>query len=124
MISKNYIAYNAKDKVRFRKDKKSKKVKYNENEVSKVIIRILDLKPYLYKYVQVSKKRKELFYIMTSGKVTLYGRDVQTSRPNESNVGPNYLSASEHEFYVLREGEPIASPLVTARISRSFKVRV
>lgn len=69
--------------------------------------------------------------MINSGKATLYARKVSISSGGPSygagiNGGFtywNYTYSNFNEFYVLREGEKIATPLITARISRSFKKR-
>tara|TARA_R110001583_G_scaffold35215_4_gene117423 strand:+ start:124 stop:759 length:636 start_codon:yes stop_codon:yes gene_type:complete len=132
MISKNLIAFNGEEKVKYRKDRKSKKVKYDETRVEKVIFRNSDTEIAFFEYIQTSKNKKGLFKVISSGKATLYARSVSiTSSTPMYMAGPNggtwnqwnYSFSDFNEFYVSREKEKIASPLITARISSSFKKR-
>lgn len=132
MISKNLIAFNGKEKVNYRKNKKSKKIKYDESQVEKVIVRNPDNEVAYFEYIQTSKRKKGLFKIISSGKATLYARSVSmTSSTPIYMAGPTggvwnhwvYSFSDFNEFYVLRKNEQIASPLITARISSSFKKR-
>lgn len=132
MISKNVIALNGKEKVKYRKNRKSKKIKYDETEVEKVIFRSSDIEIAFFEYIQTSKEKKGLFKIITSGKATLYARSVSMSSSSPAHMGGpnggnsthwNYSFSNFNEFYVLKDDEKIASPLITARTSRSFKKR-
>lgn len=132
MISKNLIAINGKENVKYRKNRKSKKVKYDETKVKKVIFRNSDTEVAFFEYIQTSKNKKGLFKVISSGKATLYARSVSiTSSTPMYMAGPNggtwnhwnYSFNDFNEFYVLKENEKIALPLVTARVSRSFKKR-
>lgn len=132
MISKDLIAINGKEKVKFRKNRKSKKVKYDEDQVQKVIFRNSDTEVAYFEYIQTSKNKRGLFKIISNGKATLYARSVSVSSSTPMYMaGPNggtwnhwhYSFNDFNEFYVSRKNEEIASPLITARISRSFKKR-
>ena len=132
MISKNIIAINGKEKVKYRKDRKSKKVKYDESQVMKVIFKNSDTEIAFFEYIQTSKKKKSLFKVISSGTATLYARSVSITNSTPMYMaGPNggtwnhwnYSFNDFNEFYVLKENENIASPLITARMSRSFKKR-
>ena len=132
MISKNLIAINGKEKVKYRKYRKSKKAKYDENQVMKVIFRNSDTEIAFFEYIQTSEKKKGLFKVISSGKATLYARSVSITNSTPMYMaGPNggtwnhwnYSFNDFNEFYVLKENQKIASPLITARISRSFKKR-
>ncbi|OIQ19410.1 hypothetical protein [Lacinutrix sp. MedPE-SW] len=132
MISKNLIAFNGKEKVKYRKNRKSKKVKYDETQVEKVIFKNSDTEVAYFEYIQTSKKKKGLFKIISSGEVTLYARSVSMTSSTPMHMGGpqgttwnhwHYSFSDFNEFYVLRENEKIASPLITARLSRSFKKR-
>lgn len=132
MISKNIIAFNGKEKVKYRKDRKSKKVDYDETQVEKVIFRNSDTEIAFFEYIQTSKNTKGLFKVISSGKTTLYARSVSITYSTPMFMaGPNggtfnhwnYSFSDFNEFYVLREDEETASPLITARLSSSFKKR-
>ncbi|WP_406684023.1 hypothetical protein N1F78_15215 [Seonamhaeicola sp. MEBiC1930] len=132
MISKDLIAFNSKEKVKYRKNRKSKMVKYDEKLVSKIIFRNSDSEIAYFEFIKTSRKKSGLFKIICSGNATLYARSVSltTSTPMYMH-GPNggtwnhwhYSYFDFNEFYVLRESEEVASPLITARISSSFKKR-
>ncbi|MDC0177379.1 hypothetical protein OAJ14_04435 [Polaribacter sp.] len=68
MISKNLVAFNGKEKVKYRKNRKSKKIKYDETKVEKVIFRNSDIEIAFFEYIQTSKKKKGLFKVISSGK--------------------------------------------------------
>ena len=132
MISKDLLAFNGKEKVKYRKDRKSKKVKYDETRVKKVIFRNSDTEIAFFEYLQTTKNKKGLFKVISSGKATLYARSVSVTSSTPMYMGGpnggtwnhwNYSYSDLNEFYVLREKEKIASPLITARISSSFKKR-
>lgn len=132
IISKNLITINGKEKVKYRKNRKSKNIKYDENQVMKVIFRNSDTEIAFFEYIQTSKNKKGLFKIISSGKASLYARSVSITNSTPMYMaGPNggtwnqwnYSFNDFNEFYVLKENEKIASPLITARISRSFKKR-
>jgi hypothetical protein len=132
MISKNLIAFNGKEKVKYRKNRKSKKTKYDETQVKKVIFRNSDTEVAYFEFIQTSEKKKGLFKIISSGKATLYARSVSITNSTPMYMGGpnggtwnhwNYSFSDFNEFYVLKEDEKLASPLITARISRSFKKR-
>ena len=132
MISKNLIAINGKEKVKYRKNRKSKKTKYDENQVRKVIFRNSDTEVAYFEFIQTSENKKGLFKVISSGKATLYARSVSITNSAPMYMGGpnggtwnhwNYSFSDFNEFYVLKEDEKIASPLITARISRSFKKR-
>lgn len=126
MISKNLIVMNGKEKVKYRIDKKSKKQKYGEDQVQKIIFNISDTEIAYYEYIQISKNKKGIFKIICSGKANLYGRKV--SMTSSSSTGYNGIvgttqTYSLNEFYITRKNEETASPLITVRISYSFKKR-
>lgn len=143
MISKNLIAFNGEEKVKFRKDRKSEKVKYDETQVRKVIFKNSDTEIAYFEYVKLSETDKGLFKVITAGKVTLYARSVSVSSGNYMHGGGfggfngggfngggfngvgmwSYSYSDFNEFYALKDSETIASPLITAGISRSFKKR-
>ncbi|MFI2742755.1 hypothetical protein ACG2LH_08450 [Zhouia sp. PK063] len=137
MVSKNMIAFNGKEKVKFKKNRRSGTEKLDENEVDLVIFKNSDTEIAYFKYIPISKRKKGLFKIITSGKVSLYARKVSVAHSTVSyNTGINsgvmnsgvwtywtYAFSNFNEFYVLRKNEIIASPMITVRISRSFKKR-
>lgn len=132
IISKNLVAFNGKEEVKYRKNRESNNIKYDETKVKKVIFRNSDTEIAFFEYVQTSKNKKGLFKVISSGKTTLYARSVSitSSTPiymGGSNGGTwnhwNYSFSDFNEFYILKEKAKIARPLITARISRSFKKR-
>lgn len=132
MISKNLVAINGEEKVTFRKHRQSEKTKYNESQVEKVIFKNSDSEVAYFEYVNLSETKKGLFKIITKGKAKLYARNVSMTSGSYMNNGGasgfgggmwNYSSSALNEFYILRENEAAATPLVTAGISRSFKQR-
>ncbi|WP_146104884.1 hypothetical protein [Polaribacter gangjinensis] len=131
MISKDLITINGKEKVKYRKNKNYKNVKYDETQVKKVIFINADSEIALYEYVQTSKNTKGLFKVISAGKATLYARSVSLTTTTPTYMGGayggtwnyNYSFKDFSEFYVKRENEEIASPMITARISSSFKKR-
>ncbi len=130
VISKDLIAINGKEKVKFKTTKKAKTEKYDETQVKQIIIRNSDTETAYFEYVPLSKNKHGIFKVITRGKATLYGKAVSTSSSTPMHFGatgqPTHYMYSFNdfdEFYVLRDQEAIASPLITIRISRSFKNR-
>ncbi|MDC6387680.1 hypothetical protein PP182_03240 [Maribacter sp. PR1] len=124
MISKNLIAFNGKEKVKYRKKRKSKINKFDETQVKSVIFRRSDSEIAYFEYIPISDNKKGLFQVITSGKATLYARSVSvTSASGPAGGFQVYSFNNFNEFYVIREGEELASPMITARLSRSFKKR-
>ncbi|MBQ0787084.1 MAG: hypothetical protein KBT69_06275 [Oceanihabitans sp.] len=133
MLSKNILAINGKEKVKYRTDRKSKTKKYDESQVAKVIFRKSDTEIAYFEYISTSKNKKGLFKVISAGKATLYARRVSISHstPMYMGAGPytntvnfwHYSFSDFNEFYVIREKEQIASPLITARLSSTFKKR-
>lgn len=131
MISKDIVAFNGEEKIKFRRDRESEKIKYDESQIDKVIFKNSDTEVAFFEYVKLSENKKGLFKIITKGKATLYARSVSISSGTYINgvaMGGgsgmwSYSYSDFNEFYILRENEIIASPLITARISRSFKKR-
>jgi hypothetical protein len=135
MSGTDLIAKNAKENVRFRKDKKAKTEKFGHEQVKQVVFKNPDSETSYFEYIQISKKKKGLFNVISTGKAKLYGRkvSVSTAMPMMHGGGGaapattwthwNYSFSNFNEFYVLRENEEIASPLITAQVSKSFKKR-
>lgn len=132
-ISGSLVSLNGAQKVRFQKDKKSKKTKYGPDQVEKLIFKNSDTEIAYYEYVKTSKNRKELFKVIISGKATLYARKVNVSAPPVmmNTAGPNgvtfqhwnYSFSSFNEFFVIKEGEKKATPMIKSGIPSSFKKR-
>ena len=132
-VSKDLIAFNGKEKVKFKTEKKAATQKYDETQVKQIVFKNPDAETAIFEYVPISKKKMGIFKIVTKGKATLYGKIVSfTNASGPAHVGstsggaPMYYMYSFNdfnEFYVIRENEPIASPLITIRISRSFRHR-
>lgn len=124
MVSKNLIAFNGKEKVSYRPNRKSKKVKYGAEQVKMVIFKNSDSETAYFEYIPILENKKGLFQVITSGKATLYARSVSvTSASGPAGGFQIYSFNNFNEFYVIREGEELASPMITARLSRSFKKR-
>lgn len=133
MISKNILAINGKEKVKYRTDRKSKTKKYDETQIAQVIFRKSATEIAYFEYIPTSKNKKGLFKVISAGKATLYARSVSISHSTPMYMGGgayaspvnywHYSFSDFNEFYVIRENEKIASPLITARISSSFKNR-
>ena len=133
VVSKNVVNFGGKEKVRYRKTSEAKTTKFKEEDVAKIIFH-KDQNTATFIYVPTSKRKKEIFEIVTRGKATLYARRVSVSGATPmfgaaaaTGMGPlNYWSYSfdnYNEFYVMRSGETVASPLITIRLSRSFRKR-
>lgn len=124
MVSKNLIAFNGKEKVSYRINRKSKKVKYGAEQVKMLIFKNSDSETAYFEYIPILENKKGLFQVITSGKASLYARSVSvTSASGPAGGFQVYSFNNFNEFYVIRDGEELASPMITARISRSFKKR-
>ena len=119
LISKDLISFNGKSKVRVKNKSNGKRAVFDENQVELIKFIYPDSKIAYYKYIPVSKNKKELFCIVTSGSATLYGRAVRMTSSSPGMMTFHNLN----EFYIQRLGEEIASPLKTARPSKSFRKR-
>ncbi|WBL21722.1 hypothetical protein [Zunongwangia sp. HRR-M8] len=125
VISKDYLTVNLNNKVKFKASKKSKKKKFTEDDIKRIEI-IKEGSKSTYVYLPVSEKKSEVFEIVIAGgKVNLYARGVSmtTSNGTGTGVASGFSVGNYDEFYVKRPQEEIASPLVTIRISKSFKNR-
>jgi hypothetical protein len=135
MISHSVITFNKHEKVQYRSNEKSKKSKYDETQVKKVLFTNSDTAVTYFEYVQISKNKKGLFRAISPGKATLYARNVRilnsapryTGNPNggawvNSSFSSNGIKAF-NEFYVRKKGEKIASPLINAGTFQSFRQR-
>lgn len=135
MISHSLITFNKCEKVQYKIDENSKKSKYDESQVKKVLFTNSDTAVAYFEYVQISKNKKGLFRVFSTGKATLYSRSVRilnsapmyTPNPNGGawvNSGSSSRVISDfNEFYVRKEGEKIASPLINAGTFQSFRQR-
>lgn len=122
MVSKDLIAIGGDQTVRFKPAGKGKKKKYRQPEIDHIILKYptADNASY-FEYVTVSDEKKELFRVVSTGTVILYHRHVRMSSNSGGTNG--FISATNavDEYYALRDGETIASPLITGRISKSFR---
>lgn len=124
-VSKDLIAIGGDQVVRFKPAKKGKKKKYRAPEIDHIILNEAGgAYNGFYEYVNVSDSRKELFRAVVTGKAILYQRNVTMTSSSGGANGMMMTSSYEvAEFYVLREGETLAMPLITGRISKSFRYR-
>jgi len=124
-VSKDLIAIGGDKVVRFKPAKKGKKKKYRQPEIDHIILNEKGgFYNGFYEYVKVSEERRELFRAVITGKAILYQRNVNMTSSSGGANGMMMTSSYEvSEYYVLREGETLAMPLITARISKSFKHR-
>lgn len=126
-VSKDLIAFNGKQKVRFKKNRKAKKEKYDYTQVDKIVFTPSETETEIYEYIPVSKKKYQLFKRIVNGDAMLYARSVSYTTATAYHPGtlqPILYNFNDFdEFYVWKKGEKIASPLITIRISRSFKKR-
>lgn len=127
-VSKDFIAFNGKQRVKFKATKEAKKEKFDHTQVEKVVFDNADAETVEYVYIPVSETKHELFTKIVNGKADLYARVVSFTAndcfPGTINrTWAMFNGDDSEEFYVWREGEKIASPLITLRISRSFRKR-
>ena len=131
IVSKDVVALNGKGKLKFRLTKTDKTNKYDDSQVAKAIFKDSKGNDIVFEYVSVSKKKKFLFMIIQKGKTTLYARNVRItqSSPHYMGNGPDspawnhsFLTTFD-EYFVLREGEAKASPLITVHRQNAFKQR-
>ena len=119
VISKDFVHFNGKSKVKVRNQLTGEKTIFDENQVKLIKFKYPGSKIAFYEYVPVSKNKKEIFCIISTGSVTLYGREVAITSSGHASMSVHGMD----EFYVQRSGEHIAKPLKTARPSRSFRKR-
>jgi len=119
VVSKDLIHFNGKSKVRVKDETNGRKYVFNEDEVELIKFIYYDNEVAYFTYIPVSKKKKEIFCIITTGSVTLYGRAVGMTSSYPGMITFDNLN----EFYAQRANEEIATPLQTARPSKSFKNR-
>lgn len=124
MVSKNLIAFNGKEKVSYRTNRKSKKIKYGAEEVKMILFKNSIAGTAYFEYIPISENKKGLFQVIAKGKATLNARSVSvTSASGPAGGFQMYSFNNFNEFYVIREGEKLALPMITARPSRSFRKR-
>ncbi|WP_291963666.1 hypothetical protein [Maribacter sp.] len=119
VVSKDLIHFNGKSKVKVRDKITGNKSVFDAGEVDFIKFVFSEREIAYFKYIPVSKKKREIFCIVTTGAVTLYGRSVSMTTTRPGTFTFNHLN----EFYVQRAKEDIATPLLTARPSKSFKSR-
>ncbi|SIS46713.1 hypothetical protein SAMN05421766_10244 [Zobellia uliginosa] len=119
MVSKDLVHFNGKSKVRVKNKLNGDRTVFDENQVELIKFKYSESEIAYYKYIPVSKKKKEIFCIVTTGPVTLYGRAVGMTSSNPGIISFHSLN----EFYAQRLGEEIATPLKTARPSKSLRKR-
>ena len=123
LVSKDLVALGGGGAVKFKPTKKGKKAKYRPAEIDHIILNDTNYGGY-YEYVAVSDKKKELFRAVVTGKAILYHRYVSMTSSTGGTNGMMMTSTYEvDEYYVKRESETIAMPLITGRISKSFRHR-
>ena len=119
IISKNFVSFNGKSKVKLKDRATGKKTKFEEHQIKLIKFEYSDSKIAIYEYVAVSKTKKEIFCKLSNGNTILYGRIVGVSTSNPGGMS----SFGLNEFYIKRSNEHIATPLITARPSTSFRKR-
>lgn len=129
-VSKKMLNNGGNEKVKFRRDRKGKTQKFDKTEVDQIIFRQGDTQVAHFEYVPISNNKESIFQVITRGHVSLYVRkvSVSTTSPNyrskkNEDILPywNYSYNETDEYYVKREREDIATPLITAAILSSFK---
>ncbi|WP_274474482.1 hypothetical protein [Mangrovimonas aestuarii] len=134
-ISKDLVAtpFNNPDRVKYRDTRKSKTKTFEDNQVNMVVVEDTEEGTASYEFIPLSRKRNALFRVIEKGSVTLYGRSVGASTsmgptffsPAGGSAVPNipthYYYSSFNEFYVIKEGESEAFPLMKHGTLRSFK---
>jgi hypothetical protein len=129
-VSKNLLNSEGNEKVRFRRDRKAKKIKFDASEVDEIIFRQGDSQVAHFKYVPISDNKEAIFQVISRGPVSLYARrvSVSTTSPNyrskeDEDIIPywNYSYNETDEYYVKRRSEYNATPLITAAVLSSFK---
>lgn len=124
-VSKDLIAIGGDNIVKYKPAKKGKKKKYREPEIDHIILDEAGggYNGY-YEYVAVSESKRQLFRAVLTGNVILYHRFVNMTSSSAGGGGMMMSSTyNVDEYYVLREGGTIAMPLITGRISKSFRHR-
>ncbi|MDF4203280.1 hypothetical protein PXD56_09960 [Maribacter sp. SA7] len=119
VVSKDLIHFNGKSKVRVKDKVNGGKSVFNEDQVELIKFIFSEREIAYFKYIPVSKKKQEIFCIVSTGPVTLYGRSVGMTSTRPGVISFHNLN----EFYAQRANETIATPLFTARPSKSFKKR-
>lgn len=61
IISKNLVAINGKEKVRYRKHRKAKKEKFDETRVEELIFKNSDFETGYFRHIQTSENKKRSF---------------------------------------------------------------
>ena len=119
VVSKDLVHFNGKSKVRVKSKLNGDKEVFDENEIELIRFKYSQSEIAHYKYIPVSTNKKEIFCVVITGTVTLYGRAVRMT-----SSSPGIMTFySLNEFYAQRRGEDIATPLKTARPSKSFRNR-
>jgi len=120
------IASVTKERVKFRKEKKSEKTKYNQEQVEKIVFKDLDSMHGHFEYRSVSKKKKKIVRVLHRGKINVYSKRVNmtSASPMHGGAPTMTFTSGSDEFYVSREGDSYITLIKSRKpLSRSFKKR-
>ncbi|WP_340065851.1 hypothetical protein [Ascidiimonas aurantiaca] len=119
------IALITKERVKFRKEKKSDKIKYGEEQVEKIVFKDLDSMHGHFEYQLVSKKKKKIVRVLHRGKINVFSKRVVITggSSNMQTAIPSVpFNTNSDEFYVSREGDAYVTLIKSRKpLSRSFK---
>ncbi len=120
LVSKDLIAFGNKEKVRYRKSENDDTIKYGREVVNKIVFNCENSENITFMYVPLRKNKYSLFAILNVGKVVLYGRMVNMT---STSVTGSMSFTGLNELYIKRKEEDVATALLTARSSKSFRKR-
>ena len=120
LVSKDLITFGIKEKVRYRKSENDDTIKYGREVVNKIVFNCENSENITFMYVPLRKNKYSLFAILNVGKVVLYGRMVNMT---STSVTGSMSFAGLNELYIKRKEEDVATALLTARPSKSFRKR-
>lgn len=114
-MDSNYPISVFKNKLQYKKDKKSKKKKFDKTQVHKLFFSTFNQDLGYYEYIPISRKKMALFKLIRNGKVKLYIRTIKIfnystyQNPNGPFPQNQTTYKTADEFYMIRKNETVAT---------------
>lgn len=134
MIEINAITY-GKSWVAFKTKIEEERVIFDKSQIDKIYFETYDPDYGYYEYVPIKKRKLRLFKKLINGKAKLYTRTVYKVIDTTNNYSPNLPGITvsvnfkkpefkeDDEYYIIRDGEPQLTPLISQKSLRKFKTK-